>query len=218
MSSSTAVINDISPSVPTFFNVPSKAEKVDLFYKDLLHNTALNLSEVSISSIGTSRDGTRADRISFSEENLAELTGQWRRFAVSEQIDRIRNCCSPATGNAIADRLGNLRQYLCEEEGPKIDISLDSLQAMHVFIEQIPDVRLPQISLTAEGDVYLRWKSEPDRLFSIHFLDDRRVRFAIFYPNPRHEQMINRHSGYETVDTVLTSADKICSVRDWISG
>ena len=137
---------------------------------------------------------------------------------MSEQIDRIRNCCGPGTGNAIADRLGNLRQYLCEEEGPKMDISLDSLRAMHAFIEQIPDARLPQISLTAEGDVYLRWKSEPGRLFSIHFLDDRRVRFAIFYPNPRHKQMINRHSGYETVDTVLTSADRICSVRDWISG
>jgi hypothetical protein len=216
MSSSTAVINDFLPFAPTFFNVPTKAEKVDLFYKDLLQETALNLSRVSISGIEPPRSGTRADRVSFSEENLAELTGQWRRFAVSEQIDRIRNCCIPETGNAIADRLKNLRQFLCEEEGPKMDISLDSLRAMHAFIEQIPDARLPQISLTAEGDVYLRWKSEPGRLFSIHFLDDRRVRFAIFYPNPRHEQMVNRHSGYETVDTVLTSADRICSVRDWI--
>jgi hypothetical protein len=74
MSSSTAVINDISPSAPTFFNVQSKAEKVDLFYKDLLHNTALNLSKVSISGIETPRGETRGDRVSFSEENLAELT------------------------------------------------------------------------------------------------------------------------------------------------
>jgi hypothetical protein len=200
MFSPTAVINDITRSSPTFFNVPSKNEKVDLFYKDLLKNTALNISGVS------------------REENLAELTGQWRRFAVSDQIERIKNCCNPITGKAIAERLGLLRQYLCEEEGQKMDISLDSLRAMHAFIEQIPDPRLPQISLTAEGDIYLRWKSEPGRLFSIHFLDDKRVRFAIFYPNPRHEQMTNRYSGYETIDTVLTSADRICSVRNWISG
>jgi hypothetical protein len=32
MSSSTAVINDIPLSSPTFFNVPEKAEKVDLFF------------------------------------------------------------------------------------------------------------------------------------------------------------------------------------------
>jgi hypothetical protein len=218
MPSLTSAMNDFLPFAPTFFNVPPKAEKVDLFYKDLLHETALTLSRGSIKGIETPPGGTRADRFSFSEENLAELTGQWRRFAVSEQIDRIRNCCDPGTGKAIADRLKNLRQYLCEEEGPKMDISLDSLRAMHAFIEQIPDARLPQISLTDEGNVYLRWKSETGRLFSIHFLDDRRVRFAIFYPNPRHEKMINRHSGYETVDTVLTSADRICSVRDWISG
>lgn len=218
MPSSTAAINDLLPVAPTFFNVPPKAEKVDLFYKDLLHETALTLSRGSIKDIETPRGGTRAVRGSFSEENLAELTDQWRRFAVSEQIDRIRNCCDPVIGQAIADRLKNLRQYLCEEEGPEMDISLDSLRAMHAFIEQIPDARLPQISLTDEGNVYLRWKSEPGRLFSIHFLDDRRVRFAIFYPNPRHEKMINRHSGYETVDTVLASAHRICAVRDWISG
>lgn len=217
MSSSTAVINDIPLSSPTFFNIPAKAEKVDLFFKDLLQDTALNLSRVSMPGIEPPRNETRADRISISEENLAELTGQWRSFAVSEQIERIKNCCDPMTGKAIAERLETLRQLLREEEDPKMDISLDSLRAMHTFIEQIPDARLPQISLTAEGHVYLRWKSEPGRLFSIHFLDDRRVRFAIFYPNPRHLQMINRHSGYETIDTVLTSAHRICAVREWIT-
>lgn len=218
MSSSTAVINDIPLSSPTFFNVPEKAEKVGLFYKDLLQNTALNLSRASMSGIEPPRNETRADRVSISEEDLAELTSQWRTFAVSEQIERIRNCCDPKSGKAIAERLGTLRQCLREEEGRKMDISLDSLRAMHAFIEQIPDARLPQISLTTEGEVYLRWKSEPGRLFSIHFLDDRRVRFAIFYPNPRHLKMINRHSGYETIDTVLTSTDRICAAREWITG
>lgn len=120
--------------------------------------------------------------------------------------------------NKLQIRAGKPEHIDCDRDLPKMDISLDSLRAMLAFIEQTPDVRLPQISLTAGGDVYLCWKSEPGRLFSIHFLDDRRVRFAIFYPNSRHEQMINRHSGYETVDTVLRSVDKISSVRDWISG
>jgi len=44
MPSSTAVINDIPLSSPTFFDVPPKAEKVALFYKDLLQETALNFS------------------------------------------------------------------------------------------------------------------------------------------------------------------------------
>jgi hypothetical protein len=216
MSSSTAVINDTLLSSPTFFCVPEKAQKVDHFYKDLLQSTALNLSKVS-PGVGLPRNETGVDRILSGEEHLAELTGQWRTYAVSEQIERIRSCCNPMTGKAISERLGILRQCLREEEGPKMEISLDSLRAMHTFIEQIPNARLPQISLTAEGDIYLRWKSEPGRLFSIHFLDDKRVRFAIFYPNPRHLQRINRHSGYETIDTVLMSADRLCSVREWIT-
>ncbi len=218
MSSSTVGINDITLSSPTVFHIPPKSEKVDIFYKNLLQDTALTLSRVSRAGAELTEDETRSYWVSSSEENLAVLTGQWRSLAVSDQIERIRYCCEPSTGKTIAERLGILRQCFREEEGPKMDISLDSLRAMHAFIEQIPDARLPQISLTTEGDVYLRWKSEAGRLFSIHFLDDRRVRFAIFYPNPRHSQMINRHSGYETIDTVLTSADRICSVREWITG
>jgi len=218
MPSSTAVINDIPLSSPTFFDVPPKAEKVALFYKDLLQETALNFSRFLSPGVDHPLAETCLYQSLSNDENLAELTVQWRSFAVSEQIERIGNWCKPTIGRAIAERLAILRQCLREEEGQKKDISLDSLRAMHAFIEQIPNVRLPQISLTTEGDVYLRWKSEAGRLFSIHFLDDRRVRFVIFYPNPRHSQMINRHSGYETIDTVLPSADRLCSVLEWITG
>ena len=153
-----------------------------------------------------------------SEEDLTLLTGQWRSLAVTNQIEKIRDCCKSVTGKSIAARLDFLRQCIREEEGTEADISLDSLKAMHSFVEQISDVHLPEISLTSEGEVYLRWKTESGRLFSVHFFDDKRVRFAIFYPNPRHSGIVNRHSGYETIDTVLASADRICSVLDWISG
>jgi hypothetical protein len=115
-----------------------RRKKWIFFFKDLLQDTALNLSRVSMPGIEQPRNETRADRVLFREENLAELTGQWRTFAVSEQIERIKNCCDPMTGKAIAERLGILRQCLSEEEGPKMDISLDSLWAMHAFIAQIP--------------------------------------------------------------------------------
>jgi hypothetical protein len=207
--SSTATVNECDFSSSTVFEIPAK-EKVDAFFKDLLSSTARNIAGPSGASVDQTADE--------GGKRLSEIADKWREIEVSAQIDTIRRCCNPATGKAIADRLAYLRQCVWEEEGPGVDISLDSLRAMRAFIAQIPDVRLPEISLTTEGGVYLRWKSGADRLFSIHFYDDRRVRFATFYPNPRHEGMINRHSGYETIDTVLASADRICSVREWITG
>lgn len=217
MLSSTAELNDPVVPLSTTFHPPEK-EMVNSFYKDLLRDTAQNISKDSrISS--TAQGGKRQeDSVSLSEEDLTLLTGQWRSFAVTDQIEKIRDCSKSVIGKAIAARLDFLRQCIREEEGHEADISLDSLKAMHSFVEQIPNVHLPEISLTSEGEVYIRWKTESGQLFSIHFFDDKRVRFVIFYSNPRHSGIVNRHSGYETIDTVLTSADRICSVRDWISG
>jgi hypothetical protein len=67
-----------------------RRKKWIFFFKDLLQDTALNLSRVSMPGIEQPRNETRADRVLFREENLAELTGQWRTFAVSEQIELIK--------------------------------------------------------------------------------------------------------------------------------
>jgi len=45
--------------------------------------------------IETPRGETRADRVSFSEENLAELTGQWRSFAVADMKPSTLFCRQP---------------------------------------------------------------------------------------------------------------------------
>lgn len=147
-------------------------------------------------------------------DTLAALMEQWRLLEIETLMQKIRSSRSVPVGECVSNRLRGLRQCFKEEEG--MDISLDSLRAVFSFLDRSIIALKPDVSLTPDGDVYLRWKRDAGHLFALHFRDDRRVRFALFIPNPRHLRKVSRYSGYETLDTVLDSADKLGSVRTWI--
>jgi len=106
-------------------------------------------------------------------------------------------------GNQRATRLAALRAMLKEEEGLQGDISVESLLALHIFLQRAGAVKPPEITLTPEAEVYLRWKAGRNKLFAVHLVNGRMVRYAVFAPNPRHPRLVRRLSGIEAADTVL---------------
>jgi len=150
------------------------------------------------------------------QKNLFFLTDQWRRQEVTHRIERIKTCTDFETGEKIAARLAALREMLKEEEGPEADISTESLRALQLFLQAAGSVRSPEITLTPEAEVYLRWKAGRDRLFAVHLVNGRMVRYAIFAPSPRHPRFVRRLSGIEAADTVLETAGNVFPDLEWL--
>lgn len=168
--------------------------------------------EISGSGPGLSSGTTYSADLS----DMAELAEDCSQQEINALLEQIHDCCDPALGQGLVSRLGFLRGVLKEEEGPHADLSPESLRGLLLFVLRLVRVRLPEISLTPECDVYLRWKKDTSRLFAVHFLGHRMVRFVAFAPNPRHHGIVDRLSGTATVDTVLQTADRSCSVLEWI--
>jgi hypothetical protein len=68
--------------------------------------------------------------------------------------------------------------------------------------------------VTPDRNVYASWKVGTDRVFSVHFLPDGKVRFVIFYPNNKHVGDVIRVSGTATVDVVISVAAPH-GILDW---
>jgi hypothetical protein len=113
-------------------------------------------------------------------------------------------------------RLSELQKAVQEEELECRGISVGSLHYFVEFLKRNPAIRCPAISVTPDRNIYASWKSGPDRVFSVHFLPDSKVRFVIFCPNDRHPGEAVRISGTATVD-VLMSIAVPHGVLDWIS-
>jgi len=149
-------------------------------------------------------------------ETVLELTAQWKQQEISILIDQFVESNEIESGKKIRSRLLSLQEMVQEEEGAEAGISPDSLRGFFTLLHQIPGVRPPEITLTPGGEVYARWKGELESLFAVQFLTDEKVRFVVFRRNVRHPRLVNRLSGVDAVDTVLETANKACSVFDWI--
>ena len=67
-----------------------------------------------------------------------------------------------------------------------------------------------------EDNIYASWRSEQNRLFSVHFLPNGDTRFVIFKPNERHPDKQMRISGTATTDILMETVTPY-GVWDWIS-
>lgn len=126
--------------------------------------------------------------------------------SADEIIGRIR-AMLPARYNAqLATRLTELEQLVREEEPDARGIEVGSLLHFVTLLEAYPELRCPAVSVSPDRNIYASWKSGKDRVFSIHFLPDGRVRFVVFYPNDKHAGDVIRLSGTATADMIMTVA------------
>lgn len=106
----------------------------------------------------------------------------------------------------LVSRLCELQKAVQEEESDSRGISAKSLQHFIELLKANPALRCPAISATPERNIYASWKSGSDRIFSINFLPDGKVRFVIFCPNDKHPGQTIRLSGIATVDVIISVA------------
>lgn len=79
--------------------------------------------------------------------------------------------------NAIADRLGYLRQ-LVEDDPDEPSIALESLRSLALFLlseRQLPD---PQIGVTPDGLAQIEWRLPTNGILAMEFLSSGLIRFA----------------------------------------
>jgi hypothetical protein len=193
----------------TQFDLPSENDVAFLF-SELISCKAMENASAAAESENLEKDEEM-------QKNLFFLTDQWRQQEVTHRIAQIRTCTDDfGTGEKIAARLAALREMLKEEEGEEADISTESLRALQLFLQTAGRVCPPEITLTPEAEVYLRWKAGTERLFAVHLVNGRIVRYAIFAPNPRHPRFVRRLSGIEASDTVLETAKNVFPDLEWM--
>ena len=92
-----------------------------------------------------------------------------------------------------------------------------NIQDFYSFLQLHTSLKCPTISLTPEYDIYVSWRAEQNRVFSVHFMPNGNARFVIFKPNDRHPEQQIRISGAVTTD-ILKETVAPHKVWDWISG
>lgn len=135
--------------------------------------------------------------------------------SAAEIIGHIRAMLPARYRVELANRLNELEQLVQEEESDDHGIKVGSLLHFVKLLEAHPELRCPAVSISPERNVYASWKSGKDRVFSIHFFPDGRVRFVIFYPNEKHSGNMIRLSGTATVDVVIRIAAPH-GILDWM--
>ena len=124
--------------------------------------------------------------------------------SVEEIIWHVGTTLSVRYRAKLASRLSELQKVVQEEELDGRGITVRSLQHFIELLKAYPALRCPAISVTPDRNIYASWKSGHDRIFSIHFLPDGKVRFVIFCPNEKHAGEVIRLSGTATVDVVMS--------------
>ena len=135
---------------------------------------------------------------------------------VQRLIYQIRRSTLITDGGAIASRLLDLHNYSKIENSECDGIAIGSLRNFYDFICKNLSMKIPVISLTPDNNIYVSWRANKGRVFSIHFLANKDVRFVIFIPNDRHLDRKIRVSGTVTSDILM---EKIApyNIMGWVS-
>ncbi|MCR4321850.1 MAG: hypothetical protein NUV74_16115 [Candidatus Brocadiaceae bacterium] len=136
--------------------------------------------------------------------------------AAQEIIYRIKTTLSVPYRERLANRLLTLVNDAKEADPSSSGITVGSLRSFYNFFQSHPNLKYPAISLMPEDNIYASWRSEQNRLFSVHFLPNGDTRFVIFKPNERHPDKQMRISGTATTDILMETVTPY-GVWDWIS-
>ncbi|MBM4066848.1 MAG: hypothetical protein FJ266_14640 [Planctomycetes bacterium] len=166
-----------------------------------------------------------------SQEDIKTLISPWPEkedpFTQSDLLDseedmaqeiiyRIKTTLSVPYRERLANRLLTLVNDAKEEDPSSPGITVGSLRSFYNFFQSHPNLKYPAISLMPEDNIYASWRSEQNRLFSVHFLPNGDTRFVIFKPNERHPDKQMRISGIATTDILMETVTPY-GVWDWIS-
>ncbi len=148
---------------------------------------------------------TQADLLDNEEDQTQDL------------IFRIRTLTPISYREKLANRLLALFNDAKEEDPASFGIAVDSLRNFYNFIHLHTNLKYPNISLTPDDNIYISWRGEHNKVFSVLFLPNGEdARFVIFKPNNRHPKLQIRISGTATTD-ILIETVKPYDVLDWIS-
>jgi len=92
---------------------------------------------------------------------------------------------------------------------------IESLRNYSAWLCHAAGLKCPSISLTPDNDIYVSWRNEEHRLFSVHFLPNGDARFVIFAPDQEHPTKQVRVCG-ATATTALLETVAPYGVLDWI--
>ena len=135
---------------------------------------------------------------------------------IQESIFQVKRSRSIPYNENLADMLLALFNAAKEEDPESVGISPASLQNFIDFFLLHTNLKCPTVSLTPDYNIYASWRSEQNRVFSVHFLPNGDARFVIFKPNQRHPERKTRISGVATID-ILMQTVMPNRIEDWIS-
>jgi hypothetical protein len=142
-------------------------------------------------------------------DELRTPEGQMRR-----QIRSVRVGPRLVYRERLARRLEFLLGAIEEEEEAWSDDSPESLRRMMLFLQSMPTLRYPSVTVTPSATFRAQWTADPNKHFAVDFLPNGEVRFVVFCPDPRHPNRVERVSGITSWEN-LTHAVKPYEVLRW---
>jgi hypothetical protein len=150
-----------------------------------------------------SKDPVTTDLVDSEEEQVQELIFRFKKFRSIPYHKR------------LADRLLTLFTYAKEEDPDSLGIAAGSLRDFYDFLYLHDNLKYPSITLSPDNNILASWRGEQNRVFSVHFLSNKDVRFVIFKPIKKYPDRKFRFSGAATIDTLMDEIPK--DMLDWIT-
>lgn len=136
---------------------------------------------------------------------------------VQDLIFRFRRLFSIPYCESLANSLLSLFNDAKEEYPASFGIAVGSLRNFYNLLQLHTNLKCPTVSLTPDYNIYASWRSEQNRVFSVHFLPNGDTRFVILKPNGSYPGRQICLSGLLTTDILMEMiAVKPCDVG-WIS-
>jgi hypothetical protein len=82
-------------------------------------------------------------------------------------------------------------------------ISIDSMRNFINFLQNTTNLKCPSAALTPSNEIHAQWRTAPNRHLAVVFLQTGETRFVIFSPNSKDPELIDRISGFTSVDSLL---------------
>ncbi len=120
---------------------------------------------------------------------------------------------TPAVGQEEQDN--RISEWFGSKDPDSLCIAAGSLRDFYDFLHLHDNLKYPSITLSPDNNILASWRSEQNRVFSVHFLSNKDVRFVIFKPIKKYPDRKFRFSGAATIDTLMDEIPK--DMLDWIT-